>query len=102
MGLRVGAEWPVIRYLDPSFEIDLAPIVGFNWYQQDFESPAASPFPFSDTKQNEIVGSIGGRLGVRVWLSRTLYVAVEGEIDHLFGTLEGRETRVGLAVGYRF
>jgi hypothetical protein len=102
MGLRVGAEWPVMRYLDPSFEIDLGPVVGVNWYQQQFESPSQSPFPFTDDVQNELVGSIGLRLGVRVSLGKGAFVAVEGEIDRLFGVLEGTEQRVAVAVGYRF
>ena len=42
------------------------------------------------------------RVGVRVSLGKGAFVAVEGEIDRLFGVLEGTEQRVAVAVGYRF
>jgi hypothetical protein len=101
LGLRFTAEWPAVRYLSPSFEIDLGPAFGVNWYHQDFDSPAQSPFAFGDTNHNELVGSIGARLGVRVSLGRA-FVALEGEVDWLFDALAGREDRIALAVGYRF
>lgn len=101
LGLRFGFEWPAIRFLSPVFEVDLGPKLGVNWYHQSFASPAASPYVFTDTHHNELVGSIGPRLSVRVNFDR-FYLALEAELDWLFDALRGVEERYGLAVGLRF
>lgn len=102
LGLRVAVEWPAVRYLSPDVEVDFGPAFGVNWQHLKFESPAASPFPFSDTNHNAYFGSIGPRLSIRVNLGRGAFLALEGEVDWLFDTLTGREDRVGIALGYRF
>ena len=81
--------------------IDLGEGVYAAWLGPQFETPAESPFAFGDTNHNELVGSIGARLSVRVSLGRA-FVALEAEVDWLFDALSGREDRIGLAVGYRF
>lgn len=101
LGMRFAVEWPAVRYLSPSFEVDFGPAFGVNWQYLTFESPPASPFPFSDTNHNAFFGSLGPRLSVR-WSLGQVFVALEAEIDWLFDTFTGREDRVGIAVGYRF
>jgi len=101
LGMRFGIEWPAVRYLSPGFELDFGPAFGVNWQHLTFETPAASPFAFSDTNQNAFFGSFGPRLTIRWNLGRA-FVAVEAEVDWLFDTFAGREDRFGIALGYRF
>lgn len=99
-GAHFTFEWPALRYESPFFAATLGPILGANWFHEEFEDVKESPLPI-DGHVNALVGSIGPRLTLAVRFDR-LEISAEAETSLLFGQLEGTELRAALGLGLRF
>lgn len=99
-GAHFTAEWPALRYESPGFAVSLGPVIGVNWFHEEFDDVPESPVPV-DGHINALVGSFGPRLDVALRFDR-LELSAEVEVSALFGQLEGVELRASLGAGLRF
>lgn len=99
-GAHFTVEWPALRYESPEFAASLGPVLGANWFHEEFDDVPESPVPL-DGHVNALVGSLGPRLDVAVRFDR-LELSVEVEASFLFGQLEGTELRASFGAGLRF
>jgi hypothetical protein len=99
-GAHFTFEWPAFRYETPAFALSLGPVLGANWFHEEFGDVPESPVPV-DGHINALVGSLGPRLDAALRFDR-LELSAEIEVSALFGQLEGVELRASLGAGLRF
>ena len=99
-GLKFAVYWPGARYRGRDFEMTLGIEGGAGWHHQELDPVPQSPLPLDD-EVDELVGTIGPRLAVRVYAGQMEFSA-EAAVLYLFGSSRGLSDEISLGIGIRF
>lgn len=98
-GVRVGGYWPALRYRGGVFEASIGPELSVGWFHSEADV-TGSPLPYDDTL-DQLIGTFGPRLSVRVFIGR-FALSAEATGSLLFGHSRGFVEELTFGIGYKF
>lgn len=98
--LKFAAYWPGLRMRSRDVEVCLGVEFGLGWFHEDLDPVPQAPLPIEDSI-NELIGTIGPRLTVRIFAGPVEFTA-EAAALWVYGDSLGLAEEISAGVGLRF